>query len=114
MSNAGIRSQKQEKTDGLAHHTNELNFKRKGFIALLGRIHGGGVRQVAILHKDRLCPFRPSLIEWVLEKAGTKFVVHGDDIPSRKGGFAIILRAGSLYGLFPNCRQQRCAVRLLQ
>ncbi len=114
MSDAGIRNQKQEKTDGLAHHTNELNFKRKGFTALLGRIHAGGVRQVTVPHKDRLCPFGPPLVEWVLEKADTKFVIHGDDIPFRKGGFSIVLRAGSLYGLFPNCRQQRCAVRLLQ
>ncbi len=82
---ASIRSRKQEKADDLSCQIDELNFKHKEFTALLGQIHAGGVCQVAALHKDRLCPFGP-LVKWVLETAGAKFAVHGDDVPSRKGG----------------------------
>ncbi len=62
MSYARIWSRKQEKVNDLACQIDELNFKRKGFTFLLGRIHAGGIRQVAVLHKDRLWPFGlPSL-----------------------------------------------------
>ena len=90
---ARVSSQKQKKTGDLARQVEELrlafpsteklyqdvgsglNFRRKGFQALLERVHAGGVAQVAVLHRDRLCRFGLPLVEWILEKTGAKLVV---------------------------------------
>ena len=54
-----------------------LNYKRKGFLALLGRVHEGSVDTVVVRHKDRLCRYGSELVEWVFKQAGAKLVVHG-------------------------------------
>lgn len=55
-----------------------LNWKRKGFVSLLERAHGGEFSRVVVAHKDRLCRFAFELVRWVLEKAGVEIVVHGE------------------------------------
>ncbi|GES89365.1 IS607 family transposase [Rhizophagus clarus] len=52
-----------------------LNWKRRGFVALLERIHAGGIEEV-----DRLCCFGSELVEWIFEKNGTQLVVLGTDV----------------------------------
>lgn len=55
-----------------------LNFKRRGLQTLLERVHAGGVSEVVVMHKDRLCRYGLELVCFILEKAGTKLVVHGN------------------------------------
>ncbi len=55
-----------------------LNFKRGGLQSLLERVHSGVVSEVVVMHKDRLCRYGLELICFILEKAGTKLVVHGN------------------------------------
>ena len=57
-----------------------LNWKRRGFTALLERIHTGGVEEVVVTRKDRLCRFGSELLEWIFAKNGTKIVVLGSDV----------------------------------
>jgi putative resolvase len=53
-----------------------LNFKRKGLTALLERVLAGLVKEVVVMHKDRLCRFGSELLELVFKQSGTKFLVH--------------------------------------
>ena len=55
-----------------------LNFKRKGLTAILDRVVGGMVKEIVVMHKDRLCRFGAELVEYILKKFGTKLVVHCD------------------------------------
>lgn len=56
-----------------------LNFKRKGFQALLQLAFERRLRIVRVANKDRLCRFAYDLVEHILEKHGAKIVVeaHG-------------------------------------
>ncbi len=67
MSASGAKN-RRKKVDDLACQVDKLNFKCKGFTALLGRIYANDSLQVAALHKSRLCLFGSPLVEWVLEK----------------------------------------------
>lgn len=53
-----------------------LNFKRPQFLSLLEQVHAGLVREIVVADKDRLCRFGWELVEWLLDKAGTRLVVH--------------------------------------
>lgn len=55
-----------------------LNFKRRELQTLLERVHSGVVAEVVVMHKDRLCRYGLELICFILDKAGTKLVVHGN------------------------------------
>jgi len=55
-----------------------LNFKRKGFIALLEHILSRNVQEVVVSHRDRLCRFGFELFEFVANKFRTKLVVLND------------------------------------
>lgn len=48
-----------------------LNYKRKGFLALLERVYEGNVSEVIVTHKDRLCRYGFELVEFIFKKAGT-------------------------------------------
>lgn len=48
-----------------------LNYKRKGFLALLERVYEGNVSEVVCSHKDRLCRYGFELVEFIFKKAGT-------------------------------------------
>ena len=52
-----------------------LNFKRKGFRALLERIMCGNVEEVIVAYKDRFCRFGFELLEQIASKHNTKIVV---------------------------------------
>ena len=54
-----------------------LNFKRKGLKTILEQAIKGDVAEVVVMHRDRLCRFGADLVEFVLETAGTRLVVHG-------------------------------------
>ena len=54
-----------------------INFKRKGFVALLDAVLGNLVEEVVVMHRDRLCRFGVDLVESIFKSAGTKLVVHG-------------------------------------
>jgi predicted site-specific integrase-resolvase len=55
-----------------------LNFKRKGFKALLERVLSGGVQEIVVAHRDRLCRFGFDLFQIVANQFGTKLVVLDD------------------------------------
>jgi putative resolvase len=57
-----------------------LNWKRRGFTALLERIYSGGVEEVVVTRKDRLCRFGSELVEWIFAKSGTQLMVLGSDV----------------------------------
>ena len=52
-----------------------LNFKRKGFTALLDRILSGDVEELVVAHKDRLLRFGFELIQQIANKCNTRVVV---------------------------------------
>jgi putative resolvase len=60
-----------------------LNWQRRGFQALLERVHKGEIGEVVVFHKDRLCRFGFELVEWIFAKAGVKLVVLGQDLASQ-------------------------------
>jgi len=57
-----------------------LNFKRTHFVALLDAVHAGTVAEIVVTDKDRLCRFGSDLVQWLLDKAGTRLVVHSDAV----------------------------------
>jgi predicted site-specific integrase-resolvase len=56
-----------------------LNFKRKGFIALLESVCGGNVEEIVVAHRDRLCRFGFELVQWLAERNNCKLVVLDAD-----------------------------------
>ena len=55
-----------------------INFKRKGFNAILDRCLQGVIGEVVVAHKDRLSRFAFELIESIVSKAGGKITVIQD------------------------------------
>jgi predicted site-specific integrase-resolvase len=55
-----------------------LNWKRKGFVALLDAILSGTVSEVVVAHKDRLCRFGFELLQRVASYHHCRIVVLGD------------------------------------
>ncbi|MBS3029782.1 MAG: IS607 family transposase [Dolichospermum sp. DET50] len=52
-----------------------LNLRRKGLIALLGRVLRGDIAIIVVAHKDRLARFGFDIIEWLCEQFDCKIVV---------------------------------------
>ena len=52
-----------------------LNWKRKGLVALLERLHSGEKLRIVVAHKDRLARFGFELIEWLAKQNGGEVVV---------------------------------------
>ena len=52
-----------------------LNFRRKGLLALLERLHQGDKFRVVVAYRDRLARFGTGLIETLLERNGGELVV---------------------------------------
>lgn len=61
-----------------------LNWRRKGFIALLDRVFQGDIKEVVVTHKDRLCRFGFELVEYIFEKNGVKLVVLNQEIQTKQ------------------------------
>ena len=55
-----------------------LNWKRRGFTALLESVMCGDVGEIVIAHRDRLCRFGFELFEHVARKNNTRIVVLDD------------------------------------
>ena len=62
-----------------------LNFKRKGFRALLDGIMQEEISEIVVAHKDRLCRFGFELIEYIANKNNCKIVVLSDSKLSPQG-----------------------------
>ena len=52
-----------------------LNWKRKGLVALLERLHSGEKLCIVVAHRDRLARFGFELIEWLAKQNGGEVVV---------------------------------------
>ena len=52
-----------------------LDWKRKGLVSLLERLHCGDKLQVVVAHRDRLARFGFELIEWLAEQNGGSVLV---------------------------------------
>ncbi len=52
-----------------------LNFRRKKFITLLGRVLQNDISIIVVAHKDRLARFGFDLVEWLCEQFNCKIVV---------------------------------------
>ena len=52
-----------------------LNFKRRGLLSILERVHAGDKLRVVVAYRDRLARFGTELIEVLLERNGGEFVV---------------------------------------
>ena len=52
-----------------------LNWKRRGLLAILERLHRGDKLEVVVAHRDRLARFGFELIEWLVEQNGGSIVV---------------------------------------
>ena len=52
-----------------------INWKRKGLLALLERAHNGGLKEVVVASRDRLCRFAFELLENVFQLHGVKLTV---------------------------------------
>ena len=63
-----------------------LNFRRKGLLAILERVHQGAKLCVVVAYRDRLARFGTELIETLLERNGGEFVVfnHRDLSPEEE------------------------------
>ena len=55
-----------------------LNFRRKGLVALLERLHRGDKLRIVVAHRDRLARFGFDLIQWLAEQNGGEIVVLGN------------------------------------
>ncbi|MDR3412088.1 MAG: IS607 family transposase [Formivibrio sp.] len=52
-----------------------INWKRPGLLTLLDRALRGGIEELVVLHRDRLCRFAFELVEHILRESGCKVVV---------------------------------------
>ena len=52
-----------------------LNWKRKGLLSILERLHRGDKLQVVVAHRDRLARFGFELIQWLVEQNGSSVLV---------------------------------------
>ena len=55
-----------------------LNWKRKGLLALLERLHRGDKLRIVVAHRDRLARFGFELLQWLAETNGGEIVVLGN------------------------------------
>ena len=52
-----------------------LNFKRKGLLSVLELVSRGGVQEIVVASKDRLCRFAFDLIAWLCDQNDVQLVV---------------------------------------
>ena len=52
-----------------------LNWKRRGLVSILERLHRGDKLDVVVAHRDRLARFGFELIEWLVQQNGGRVVV---------------------------------------
>ena len=59
-----------------------LNFKRKGLLRLVDETLRGGVEEIVVSHRDRMCRFAFEFIEWLCNRSDTRLVVKDQEIRS--------------------------------
>ena len=59
-----------------------LNFKRRGYQAILDRLLAGDKLQLVIAHRDRLCRFGIETIQYMVEQNGGELVVLDKSVHS--------------------------------
>ena len=52
-----------------------LNFRRKGLVSILERLHRGDKLRIVVAHRDRLARFGFELIQWLAEQNGGRILV---------------------------------------
>ena len=52
-----------------------INWKRNGLKKLLAGVFSGGIGEIVISHRDRLCRFAFPMLEWVVQQHGCKITV---------------------------------------
>ena len=52
-----------------------LNWRRKGLVSILERLHQGDKLQIVVAHRDRLARFGFELIQWLVERNGGAVLV---------------------------------------
>jgi predicted site-specific integrase-resolvase len=52
-----------------------INWSRKGFLSVLDRALKGGIEEVVVASRDRLCRFSFELVQWMLQRSGTRLLV---------------------------------------
>ena len=55
-----------------------LNWKRKGLVSLLERLHRGDKLRIVVAHRDRLARFGFEVLQWLAEANGGEVVVLGN------------------------------------
>lgn len=53
-----------------------INFKRKGLCSFLDKVNQGVVKEVVVMHRDRLARFACDLLEFIFGQKGCRLVVH--------------------------------------
>ena len=63
-----------------------LNYKRRGLLSILERLHSGEKLKIVVAHKDRLTRFGFELIEWMAQQNGGEVVVlnRNDESPQEE------------------------------
>jgi predicted site-specific integrase-resolvase len=61
-----------------------INFKRKGLRSIIELATKGGIGEVVVAHRDRLCRFAFELVEWFLQIHQVKLVVLSQEVDSSK------------------------------
>ena len=52
-----------------------INWRRKGLLSLLDRANKGGLNQVVVASRDRLCRFAFELLEYIFKQRGVQLIV---------------------------------------
>ncbi|MCK9356352.1 MAG: IS607 family transposase [Dehalococcoidia bacterium] len=66
-----------------------INFHRRGLLSLLDRAVRGGVEEVVVAHRDRLCRIAFELVEHVLGQCGCKVVVCDGSVAAAASADAV-------------------------
>jgi len=59
-----------------------INFKRKGLRSIIQLASKGGVKQVVVAYRDRLCRFAFELVEWVFQIYQVELLVLNKEVDS--------------------------------
>ena len=87
-----------------------LDFRRRGLLAVLERLHQGDKLRVVVTYRDRLARFGTELIETLLERNGGELVVLNQrDLSSKEEITADLLAILAIFGARVNglCRYHR-------
>ena len=90
-----------------------LNWKRKGLVALLERLHQGDKLRIVVAHRDRLVRFGFEVIQWMAERNGGELVVldNRDHSPQQELTQDILAILHTFSCRLPGLRRYRQAIQ---